>query len=134
MKSSNDEWWPRGFEVFPLSKRQQLEPLEARNKMYATWLYQDFRVRNRSDTNNWPMQSLNETSQMLEFPNIETREIILSIKNNTGAVQTALIIGRIGLSRCFCDEAHFSRVTTKPVIGVSDKVRHKPGCTATEDV
>ena len=26
-----------------------------------------------------------------------------------------------------------SRITTKPVLGVSDQVQHKPGCTATED-
>ena len=28
---------------------------------------------------------------------------------------------------------HMSLVVRKPVIGVSDLVRHKPGCTATED-
>ena len=27
-----------------------------------------------------------------------------------------------------------SLVVRKPVVGVSDQVRHKPGCTATEDV
>ena len=30
------------------------------------------------------------------------------------------------------NEAHMSRVMRKPVSGVSDQVRHKPGCTATE--
>ena len=30
-------------------------------------------------------------------------------------------------------QKYMSRVTTKPVSGVSDQVRHKPGCTATED-
>ena len=28
---------------------------------------------------------------------------------------------------------HMSLVVRKPVFGVSDQVRHKPGCTATED-
>ena len=28
---------------------------------------------------------------------------------------------------------YFSLVVRKPVFGVSDQVRHKPGCTATED-
>ena len=28
---------------------------------------------------------------------------------------------------------YLSRVLRKPVFGVSDQVRHKPGCTATED-
>ena len=28
---------------------------------------------------------------------------------------------------------HMSLVVRKPVYGVSDKVQHKPGCTATED-
>ena len=28
---------------------------------------------------------------------------------------------------------HMSLVLRKPVFGVSDQVRHKPGCTATED-
>ena len=30
-------------------------------------------------------------------------------------------------------EAQMSLVLRKPVFGVSDQVRHKPGCTATED-
>ena len=29
--------------------------------------------------------------------------------------------------------AYWSLVVRKPVFGVSDQVRHKPGCTATED-
>ena len=28
---------------------------------------------------------------------------------------------------------HLSLVVRKPVFGVSDQIRHKPGCTATED-
>ena len=32
-----------------------------------------------------------------------------------------------------CDVASMSHVTSKPVFGVSDQVRHKPGCTVTED-
>ena len=28
---------------------------------------------------------------------------------------------------------HMSHVVRKPVFGVSDQVRHKPGCTVTED-
>ena len=28
---------------------------------------------------------------------------------------------------------HQNRVTRNPVFGVTDQVRHKPGCTATED-
>ena len=31
------------------------------------------------------------------------------------------------------DRLYMSRVARKPVLGVSDQVRHKPGCTATED-
>ena len=31
------------------------------------------------------------------------------------------------------DEIHLSLVVRKPVFGVSDQVRHKPGCIATED-
>ena len=30
-------------------------------------------------------------------------------------------------------QADLSLVVRKPVFGVSDQVRHKPGCTATED-
>ena len=30
-------------------------------------------------------------------------------------------------------EDHLSLVVRKPVFGVSDLVRHKPGCTATQD-
>ena len=32
-----------------------------------------------------------------------------------------------------CDVARMSDVTSKPVFGVSDQVRHKPGCTVGED-
>ena len=32
-----------------------------------------------------------------------------------------------------CNVAHLSLVVRKPVFGVSNQVRHKPGCTATED-
>ena len=32
-----------------------------------------------------------------------------------------------------CDLCYMSLVVRKPVFGVSDQVRHKPGCTATED-
>ena len=35
---------------------------------------------------------------------------------------------KIGLSYL-----HMSLVVRKPVFGVSDQVRHKPGCTSTED-
>ena len=32
-----------------------------------------------------------------------------------------------------CSQHYMSRVIRKPVFGVSDQVRHKPGCTATEE-
>ena len=30
-------------------------------------------------------------------------------------------------------QKYMSRVVRKPVLGVSDQIRHKPGCTASED-
>ena len=37
----------------------------------------------------------------------------------------------MGVMRCSLHR-HMSRDVRKPVFGVSDQVRHKPGCTATE--
>ena len=34
---------------------------------------------------------------------------------------------------CFEAKSYFSRLVRKPVLVVSDQVRHKPGCTITED-
>ena len=35
--------------------------------------------------------------------------------------------------RVYLDNMIMSRVVRKPVFGVSDQVRHKPGCAVTED-
>ena len=41
---------------------------------------------------------------------------------------------KLGLGPTVCDlDDKLSLVVRKPVFGVSDHVRHKPGCTATED-
>ena len=60
--------------------------------------------------------------------------------NKKGADQTARIFWLI---RAFCSHmsnqvfscrgSNLSLVVRKPVIGVSDLVRHKPGCAVTED-
>ena len=43
------------------------------------------------------------------------------------------LICRLAKDMLSCDVASMSLVTSKPVFGVSDQVRHNPGCTVTED-
>ena len=54
-----------------------------------------------------------QTSWVLEIGNLERGEVVLSTK----------VLFRL----------HMSLVVRKPVFGVSDQVRHKSGCTATEN-
>ena len=48
--------------------------------------------------------------------------------------QQALIMCHMHISKCISVvHIHLSRKARKPVFRVSEQIRHKPGCTATED-
>ena len=52
----------------------------------------------------------------------------------TGFLTTRLICVSTGAASIFCIYAdNISLVVRKPIFGVSDQVRHKPGCTAIKD-
>ena len=55
------------------------------------------------------------------------------LKRDVGIITKALISCVYAKIRFSHDMDQMSLVVRKPVFGVSDQVRHKPGCTATED-
>ena len=61
---------------------------------------------------------------------------LLRMLRNIKAKQNKHMLFRSSYSyiRAFFQWDHMSLVVRKPVLGVSDQVRHKRGCTTTEDV
>ena len=73
-------------------------------------------------------QSSGNLVEHIQSNNFDKEEGLAKVKNVFSI--TTKCLDKIGQAVSF---HHMSLVVRKPVFGVSDQVRHKPGCTATDD-
>ena len=59
---------------------------------------------------------------------------LLAFRRSNGQIDVAILVLTVKVYLEEVYELYMSLVVRKPVFEVSDQVRHKPGCTATEDV
>ena len=80
--------------------------------------------------NQWELIPLVQLSQKYR---VLVKEYFSAIKE-TIYIHYRLFISDLDLSKFLCSKScYMSLVVRRPVFRVSDQVRHKPGCTVTED-
>ena len=75
------------------------------------------------------MTNLFVSSVSYQIYSCENNQYIVKVADSNGMKDNCY--GLISLKKIF--NRYLSLVVRKPVFGVSDQIRHKPSCTATED-